>query len=74
MSTGIAPQLDDEVAEAVHDKRVLVEAGRGLDVADSAEPFGDAIEFTKLLFQRGQGGKRRESGRLVALLDRQIIA
>jgi hypothetical protein len=54
VSTGIAPQFDDEVAEPVHDKWVLVEAGSGLDVTHSAEPFGDVIELTKLLLQRGR--------------------
>jgi hypothetical protein len=34
VSAGLASELDDQVAEAVHDDGVLVEVRGGLDVSD----------------------------------------
>jgi hypothetical protein len=34
--TGVTPQLDDQVAEAIDDKRVIREVGRGVDEAGCA--------------------------------------
>ena len=74
MSSGFAPEFDDEVAEAVDDRGVLTEAGLAVDVADGADPLGHAIEVSEFLLERREHGKAGHAGCLVSLLDRQVAA
>ena len=48
MPSRLAPELDDEVAEAVDDGRVLTEAGLAVDVPDRPDPPRYAVEVAEL--------------------------
>ena len=55
MVPALAPQIEDEVAEAVDHRRRGGELGRGVDEAENLEPAGDAIQVPEL-------GRRIPSG------------
>ena len=46
MPAGLAPELDDEVAEAVEYGRVLREVRGAVDVADDSQPLGEAATLS----------------------------
>lgn len=72
MSSGVAPQLDDEVAEAVDNGGVLAKARLAMDVADGANPLRDATEITELLFERCEDRQSGQTGGVVALLEGEV--
>jgi NADPH:quinone reductase-like Zn-dependent oxidoreductase len=74
MPAGFSPKLDDQVAEAVEDRRVLAEARLAVDVADSPDPLGDPIEVAELSVQGRQDGEAGQASCLVPLLERQVPA
>lgn len=74
MASGIAPELDHEVAEAVDDGRVLAEVGRAVHVANGPDPLRHAIEIAEFPLQGCKDRQTREARSLVALLDGQVTA
>lgn len=72
MSACVTPQLDDQVAETVHDLRVLREARFAVDVSDDADPLRDSVELTELAFERGEHRERSEPRCVVPLLEGQV--
>ena len=72
--SGVTPQIDNEVAEAVDDFGVLLEIGCGLHIADDPEPFRHAIELAQCFFQRREDGKPGQPSGLMSLLERDILA
>jgi hypothetical protein len=74
MTSRISPQLDDEVAEAVGDGRVLCEARLAVDVADGANPVGHAIELPELTLEGSEHRKSGHACRLIALVKCQLAA
>jgi hypothetical protein len=69
-----APDLDDEVAEAVYNLCIVMKLRRALDIADGAEPPRYSVEFAELLLERGDDGKPGEAGRLISLLEGEVAA
>ena len=63
MSTSVAPELDDQIAEPVDDAGVLAEARRAVHVTDSPEPLRDAVEVAELALERCKDRERGQSGR-----------
>jgi len=74
MPSGIPPQIDDEVAEAIDDSCVLLEIRSRLHIADDPEPFRDAIKLAECLLQRGENRKSSQPRSLVRLLEREVSA
>src|SRR5438093_12781205 len=74
MATGIAPKLEDQVAEAVHDARHAAEAGRAVHEAERLDPARYVIELAELLLERREDRKRGQASRLVRLLETDIRA
>jgi hypothetical protein len=74
MAPSLAPDLDDQIAEAVHDLGILVEVGRALNVADRPQPLRHAIEVTQLALERREDREPREPSGVVPLLRRQVAA
>jgi len=70
----VAPQVDDEIAEAVGDRGVLAEVGRAVHVTDGADPLRHAIEVSEFLLQGREHRKGGHARCLVSLLDRQVPA
>jgi len=68
------PEFDDQVAEAVDNRGVVLEAGRAMDVTDDLQPLHDAVQVAELSLERREHRERGEPGRLVALLGRQVGA
>ena len=54
MSPGVAPELDDEVAEAVDDGGVLLEVRGALDVAHRSQPLRDTVEVAEPRFSEAR--------------------
>jgi hypothetical protein len=52
-----APQLDDQITEAVDDLGVLREPRRAVDVTDGSQPLRHAVELSELSLERRQDGK-----------------
>ena len=55
-------------------QRILREAGLAVDVTDSPNPLGHAIQFAELALERSQHGEAGRACCLVALLQCQIAA
>jgi hypothetical protein len=71
--SGFVPQLEDEVAEAVHHTEGVREARCAVDVADGAHPAGDAVEVAERLLEGGEHRERAKAGGLVSLVDGQRL-
>jgi hypothetical protein len=65
-----APQVDDEVAEGVHDLGFLVEIRRGLNVSNCTQPSCTPIEIAELLLK----GRERATAHLAAEGGKQMPA
>src|SRR5215207_6438560 len=65
-------ELEDQIREAVHDARLLIETRRGIDHAEYTRPSTDAVEIAELAFNAAEHRERREARGPIALLDRQI--
>jgi hypothetical protein len=62
MPAHVAPELDDEIAEAVEHCRVLLEPRCGLDVTDDLEPLRDAIQVAESSLKGRENRQGREGG------------
>jgi hypothetical protein len=69
MSSRLAPELDDQVAEAVDDGSVLPETRLAMYVADGPDPLRHPIEVAELAFERGEDREGRQARRLVRLVE-----
>src|SRR5512132_3663424 len=58
VTSRLAPQLDDQIAEAVRDGGVLSEAGLAVDVTDGSNPFGHPIQLSEVMLE---GCQHREA-------------
>lgn len=72
MTSGIAPQIDDEITEPVDDLRVVAKARRRLDIPHGAQPFSHSIEVSQFQPERGEDRKARQPSGFVSLIQRQI--
>ena len=70
----LAPQLQDQVAEAVDDGRRHVEALGAAHEAERLDPGRHAVEVSELLLERGEHRQAGRSRRLVGLLDGDLAA
>src|SRR5690348_13997685 len=67
----LAPQLQDQVGEAVDHRRLPDETRRGVDHAERAYPVRDAIQVAELPLQAAEHGQRGEPRGFVTLLHRE---
>src|SRR5205085_3000497 len=70
----LAVDLDDEVGEAVHDLRLVAEAGRRPDEPEHLHPAVDRVERAELVEDAPQRVEPRRPRRRVALLDGRVLA
>ena len=70
----LAPDLEDEVGEAVDDGRGLVEAVAALDHPQRLDPALDAVEVAELLLERGKDRESDQPRCLVAGVDVELVA
>ena len=74
MSSRVAPEFHDQIAEAIDDGRVLTEIRCAVDVSHSADPLRDAIEFPEFALEGCEHGKAGQTCGLVPLVDSQVPA
>src|SRR5580693_4286936 len=63
-----APEVEDEVGEAVDHGRGPGEPGGGVDHAEDAEPAGDPVQVAEGALQAGEDGEGGQAGGVVGLL------
>ena len=66
------PQFDDQVAETVHDGRVLAEIRSAVDISDGADPLSYAIELSELPLERRKDRETRYTCSVVGLVDTEV--
>jgi len=69
MASGVAPELEDQLAEAVDGGGRDVEVLRALDEAERLDPCGHPVEVAELLLERREHGQGGRAGGGVGLLD-----
>ena len=69
---GVAPQLHDEIAEAVDDLGVFAKPRLAVDVADGADPFRHTIEVSELSLERREHRETRQTRSFVGLVDIEV--
>jgi hypothetical protein len=74
VAAGVAPELEDQVAEAVDGGGGHVEVLRALDEAERLDPGGDPVEVAELLLERREHRQSRGASSLVGLLHRDLGA
>jgi hypothetical protein len=68
MTSGFAPELDDQVTEAVYNGGVLAEAGLAVDVPDRTNPLRDPVEVAQLALERREDREAGHTRGLVGLI------
>src|SRR4051794_5058636 len=74
VASRVAPEAEDEVAEAVDGGRRGIEALRAADEAEGLDPGGHAVEVAELLLERGEDRQAGGAGGVVGLLDGHLGA
>jgi hypothetical protein len=74
VASGVAPQLEDQVAEAVDGGGGDVEVLRALDEAEHLDPGGHPVELAELLLERREHRQGGGTGSVVGLLDGDLGA
>jgi hypothetical protein len=68
-----AEDFDDEIREAVDDRRLIGEAGRGVDHSEDSGPGADAIEASELTLKAAEDSEAGETGGEKGLLLRNVL-
>src|SRR5665213_4140666 len=74
VTTGVAQHVEEQLARAVDDRGLLLEAGGRSDESEHRENAGDPIERTETGSEHRERVQRAPAGRLRALVDRQVCA
>ena len=69
VASGVAPELEDQVTEAVDGGGGDVEVLRALDEAEHLDPDGHPVELAELLLERREHRQGGGAGGVVGLLD-----
>jgi hypothetical protein len=69
---GVAPELHDQVTEAIDDCGVLTKARLAVNIANGADPFRHPIEFCELSLERREYRKSSQTRSSVRLVDIEV--